>query len=88
MYADAVRWLAGSIPVDDWDEITHLHVRQFLADLAEMGYAPAYRNNIGRCLQAYCKWLEAEEGVPNPFGPAQGAAQRAGSPPSAVTRRR
>lgn len=71
IYSDAARWLAGRVPaeIDDWADVTHLHIRQFFADLNDLGYSGSYRNNIGRGLQGFFKWLTVEEELPNPFGP-------------------
>lgn len=69
-YADGVSWFVATLPddVDDWSDVTHLHLRGFFAHLAEIGYAQSYINNIGRCIQAFDKWYSIEEEVPRVFG--------------------
>jgi len=73
MYCDVVQWFAGWLgarfpDVDDWVAVNHEHLRHFFADLRDTGYSAGYRNNAGRCLQAFWKWYSAEENVPNVFG--------------------
>jgi integrase/recombinase XerD len=71
MYVDAVQWFAGWLTqhtkVRRWDKVTRDELRQFFLHMGELDYQHSYRNNIGRCLQAYFKWLSAEEEWPNPF---------------------
>lgn len=66
---DAAGWFAASLPdaVREWSDVTHLHVRAFLAGMAEHGYSRNYVNNVARSLQAFFGWHAAEESVPNPF---------------------
>jgi site-specific recombinase XerD len=70
MYGDAVRWFAGWLHdrgVRRWPDVGRDELRQFFLHLDDLAYAKAYRNNIGRCLQAFFKWLAEEEELPNPF---------------------
>lgn len=71
MYLDAVRWFAGWLTSDTkvrrWDRVTRAELRDFFLHMHELKYERSYRNNIGRCLQAYFKWLAAEEEWPDPF---------------------
>lgn len=71
MYADAVRWFAGWLTRDTdvrtWDRVGRDQLRAFFLHMHEIDYSQGYRNNIGRCLQAYFKWLAEEEDLPNPY---------------------
>lgn len=71
MYLDAVRWFAGWLvrdtPVRRWDSVTRDELRAFFLHMADLDYQQSYRNNIGRCLQAFFKWLSEEEDLPNPY---------------------
>jgi integrase len=72
VYTDAARWLAGSLPAGvQWEDAARdvVHLRTFLAGLVERGYAISTRNQVGRSLQQFFKWLAAEEDLPVPFGP-------------------
>lgn len=85
MYIDAVRWFAGWADVDDWADVAHLHLRQFFVHLADLGYAPGYVNNLGRCLQQFFGWYADEEGTANPFSRIKPpAAPKLGSNPRPV----
>jgi integrase/recombinase XerD len=73
IYTDAASWLGGWLRehrphVDRWDDVGRDDLRAFFVYLDECGYQPGYRNNIGRALQAFFKWLALEEDLPNPFG--------------------
>lgn len=71
MYVDAVQWFAGwtieNTKVGRWSDITRDELRVFFLALQELSYEQSYRNNIGRCLQAFFKWFSEEEDLPNPF---------------------
>jgi len=69
IYTDAARWLAGRLPVDlpSWQQVTASHVQEHLTWMRAQGYAQGYRNNQGRALQAWFRWLAVEERIPNPF---------------------
>lgn len=71
MYLDALRWFAGWLTRDTkvtrWDRVGRDELRAFFAHMAELEYQQSYRNNIGRCLQAFFKWLSEEEQLPNPY---------------------
>jgi site-specific recombinase XerD len=71
MYVDAVRWFAGWL-LDNraarrWDQVTSEELRAFFLHMHDLNYQQSYRNNIGRCLQAFFKWFSEEEERPNPF---------------------
>ncbi len=70
MYCDAVRWFAGWLTqqsVRRWPDVGVAELRAFFLHIKELDYSQSYRNNIGRCLQAFYKFLAAEEQLPNPF---------------------
>lgn len=70
MYVDVVAWFAGWLTdqgVRTWDGAGKNELRQFFLHTQKIGYAKAYRNNIGRCLQAFYKFMADEEQLPNPF---------------------
>jgi site-specific recombinase XerD len=70
MYADAALWFAGWLTdagIRRWSDVTRHEVRGFFLHLGEIGYSKSYRNNIGRSLQAFFKFLAEEEELPNPF---------------------
>jgi integrase/recombinase XerD len=70
MYTDIARWFAGWLTeqnVRRWADVGRNEIRAFFLHCDELGYAKSYRNNIGRCLQAFFKWLSDEEELPNPF---------------------
>lgn len=71
MYLDAIGWFAGWLidhtDIRRWDKVTRDELRNFFAHMGELDYQQSYRNNIGRCLQAYFKWLAEEEEWSNPF---------------------
>lgn len=70
MYADIVAWFAGWLTdqgVHSWEQAGKAELRRFFLHTTELGYAKSYRNNIGRCLQAFYKFLADEEQLPNPF---------------------
>jgi len=71
MYGDAVRWFAGWLTREKqaqrWDQVDRDQLRLFFLHMHEIGYAQSYRNNIGRCLQAFFKWFSEEEDLPNPY---------------------
>ncbi|GLW32235.1 tyrosine-type recombinase/integrase [Actinoplanes regularis] len=70
MYGDIARWFAGWLTGRDvrrWSDVNRDQLRAFFLHLDELGYAKSYRNNAGRCLQAYFKWWSVEEDQPNPF---------------------
>jgi len=70
MYTDIARWFAGWLTdhgVGSWEQVGKTQLRQFFLHTDELGYAKAYRNNIGRCLQAFFKFLAEEEQLPDPF---------------------
>lgn len=70
MYADIARWFAGwatTQEIGSWESVGRDQLRAFFLHMHDLGYAKSYRNNAGRCLQAFFKWLSAEEELPNPF---------------------
>lgn len=70
MYTDVARWFAGWLTdggVHRWSDVGRDELRRFFLHLDDLGYAKSYRNNVGRCLQAFFKWLADEEDLPNPF---------------------
>lgn len=70
MYADAAHWFASWLldrGVTRWGAVGKHELRQFFVHLDDLGYAKSYRNNIGRCLQAFFKFWSDEEDAPNPF---------------------
>jgi site-specific recombinase XerD len=70
MYGDIVTWFAGWLTqrgVHRWADAGKTELRLFFLHTDELGYAKSYRNNIGRCLQAFYKFLADEEDLPNPF---------------------
>jgi len=70
IYGDAARWFAGWLilaGMRQWSDVGRDELRQFFLHLQELGYRKGYRNNIGRSLQAFFKWLADEEQLPNPF---------------------
>jgi site-specific recombinase XerD len=70
MYADIVGWFAGWLTgqgIRSWDAAGKDELRRFFLHTQALGYAQAYRNNIGRCLQAFYKFMADEEQLPNPF---------------------
>lgn len=70
MYGDIARWYAGWLTGQDvprWADVGRDQLRRFFLHTDELGYAKSYRNNIGRCLQAFHKFLADEEDFPNPF---------------------
>lgn len=71
MYVDAATWFAGWLRADTqvrrWDKVTRDELRRFFLHMDALAYERSYRNNIGRCLQAFFKWLAEEEQLPNPF---------------------
>jgi site-specific recombinase XerD len=71
MYVDVVRWFAGWLvrrgDVRRWEQVDRRHLLEFFAHLSDLGYKQSYKNNVGRCLQAFFKWLSAEEQLPNPY---------------------
>jgi site-specific recombinase XerD len=70
MYTDVVRWFAGWLTdqgVRRWSDVRRDELRLFFLHCDDLGYSTSYRNNIGRCLQAFFKWLADEEELPNPF---------------------
>jgi site-specific recombinase XerD len=70
MYGDIARWFAGWLTgqgVRRWSEVGKTQLRLFFLHCDDLGYAKSYRNNIGRCLQAFHKFLADEEDLPNPF---------------------
>jgi site-specific recombinase XerD len=70
MYGDIVGWFAGWLTehkVRRWSDVGKDDLRRFFLHCDELGYAKSYRNNIGRCLQAFHKFLADEEDLPNPF---------------------
>jgi site-specific recombinase XerD len=71
LYADAARWFAGWLTeagVRRWSDVGRDELRRFFLHLDDLAYSKAYRNQIGRSLQAFFKWLADEEELPNPFG--------------------
>lgn len=70
MYGDIAGWFAGWLTargVRQWEAVGKDELRAFFLHCDELGYAKSYRNNIGRCLQAFHKFLTEEDGLPNPF---------------------
>lgn len=71
MYVDAVQWFAGWLTehtqVRRWNQVTRDELRGFFLHMGELDYQHSYRNNIGRCLQAFFKWISDEEDWLNPF---------------------
>jgi site-specific recombinase XerD len=70
MYCDIARWFAGWLTgrgIRRWGDVGRAELRDFFLHLDERGYAKSYRNNAGRCLQAFFKFWAAEEEAPNPF---------------------
>jgi integrase/recombinase XerD len=71
MYLDAVRWFAGWLTAETsarrWPQVGRDELRQFFVHMAGLDYQQSYRNNIGRCLQAFFKWLAEEEEIANPY---------------------
>jgi site-specific recombinase XerD len=70
LYSDAARWFAGWLTdqrIRAWDQVGRDQLRGFFLHMNDIGYAASYRNNIGRSLQAFFKWLADEEELPNPF---------------------
>lgn len=90
IYTDGVRWLGGWLATNTaatrWDQVTHTDVQQFFVYMREAGYSLGYRNNQGRNLQAFFRWLAVEERIPNPFSGnlKVPAAAKLGSSPPAV----
>lgn len=69
-YVDVVRWFAGWLTdqgVSSWFDTGKNELRQFFLHTEALGYARGYRNNIGRCLQAFYKFMADEEQLANPF---------------------
>lgn len=71
MYLDAVRWFAGWLTRETgataWDQVGRDELRAFFLHMTHLEYRQSYRNNIGRCLQAFFKWISEEEELPNPY---------------------
>jgi integrase/recombinase XerD len=70
MYCDIARWFAGWLTAQNivrWTDVGKDELRRFFLHLDDLGYAKSYRNNAGRCLQAFFKWYAEEEQAPNPF---------------------
>jgi site-specific recombinase XerD len=70
LYADAARWFAGWLVgegVRRWSDVGRDELRKFFLHLDDLDYSKAYRNQVGRSLQAFFKWLAEEEELPNPF---------------------
>jgi site-specific recombinase XerD len=70
MYTDIARWFAGWLTdegIRRWSDVGRDDIRRFFLHCDDLGYSVSYRNNIGRCVQAFFKWLADEEDLPNPF---------------------
>lgn len=71
MYVDAALWFAGWLvdnsDVRRWDRVGKDDLRGFFRHMADIGYQRSYKNNIGRCLQAFFKWFSEEEDLPRQF---------------------
>lgn len=66
IYTSAATWLMEAQELDDWSKVKKAHVRRHIASILE-NRSHAYANNQYRALQQFFRFLEGEEGIPNPM---------------------